>query len=107
MEFTVENYSFKKAMQSLINNELQPILSDNHFVKYKKNHFVREKEGLAQLISFAFNKYELYVYACFMPVFVPKDWCINFCIEMEHPWIQEKSLIFGPTSAEIEFHNFQ
>ncbi len=42
-----------------------------------------------------------------MPLFEQMDGCINFSIEMEHPWIKEKSWIFGPTSAEIEFQNFQ
>lgn len=37
MEFTVENYDFKKAMQQLINEKLKGILLKRGFVQYKKN----------------------------------------------------------------------
>lgn len=36
MEFTVENYDFKKAMQQLINEKLKGILLNKGFVQYKK-----------------------------------------------------------------------
>ena len=82
MEFTLENYNFKKAMQILINNNMQPILVKNNFKKIKKNYFVREKEDLVQIISFSINKYNLYAYAYLLPIYMPCDYICDYGVEL-------------------------
>lgn len=82
MELTLDNYSFKKAMQLLINDKIKPILTDNHFKKYKKNCFVREKNGIAQIIRFMAGTYNLFAYAYFLPIYVPCDYICDYGIEL-------------------------
>ena len=78
MEFTVENYDFKKAMQQLINEKLKGILLKRGFVQYKKNFYARERKDIVQIIYFALTKDELYVWAYFLPIFVPLDAICNY-----------------------------
>lgn len=82
MEITLENYEFKKAMQMLINDNVNPILIANNFKKYKKNNFVREMNELAQIISFSVRKNDLKAFAYFWPIFVPCDTFFNYGIEL-------------------------
>lgn len=82
MEITLENYTFKKAMQMLINDNIILILLRNNFIKYKKNCFVREKNSIVQIISFCMDKYNLYAYAYVLPIYVPCDYIYNYGIEL-------------------------
>lgn len=66
----------------LINDNITPILSRNNFIKYKKNCFVREKNGIAQIIKFFIDKYNLYAYAYFLPIYVPCDYICDYGIEL-------------------------
>ena len=50
MEYTVENYDFKKAIQQLINQKLKGILLDRKFVQYKRNFYARERSEVVQII---------------------------------------------------------
>lgn len=78
MEFTAENYDFKKAMQQLINKELKSILLNRGFVQYKKNFFARERKDVVQIIYLALTKDELYIWAYFLPIYIPSDAICNY-----------------------------
>lgn len=82
MEITLENYNFKKAMQRLIDDNVLSILTRNNFIKYKKNHFVREKNSIVQIISFWMNPYNLIAYAYVLPIYVPCDYILDYGIEL-------------------------
>lgn len=78
MEYTVENYDFKKAIQQLINQKLKGILLDRKFVQYKRNFYARERSEVVQIIYFALRKDELYLWAYFLPIYFPTDYICNY-----------------------------
>lgn len=115
MEFTLENYNFKKAMQMLIDDNVKSILLDNNFTKYKKNYFVREKKHLVQIISFFIEKYNLKAFAYVLPIYIPCDYICNYGIELTG--ISGCKLLSGKyfttiyepekKNLEIQFNNYQ
>ena len=114
MEITSKDYEFNKAMQMLINDNVNPILISNNFKKYKKNNYVREMNDLAQIISFSVRKNDLKAFAYFWPIFVPCDTFFNYGIELTgttgcrllsgkyFTTIYER----GISDLEIQFENF-
>lgn len=66
----------------LIKENVIPILLKNNFIQYKKNCFVREKNGIVQIIRFFLDKYNLYAYAYFLPIYVPCDYISEYGIEL-------------------------
>lgn len=115
MEFTLENYDFKKAMQMLIDDNIKSILLNNNFTKYKKNHFVREKNYLIQIISFFIDKYNLKAFAYVLPIYIPCDYTYNYGIELTGTsgckLLSGKGFttIYEPEkkNLEIQFNNYQ
>lgn len=80
--FTEETYDFKKAMQSYVREKIAPLLKENGFVKYGTIKYIREKNGLAQIIVIRIGKYEVNVFAYYLPIFFPGDYVLDFGIEL-------------------------
>ena len=75
-------FDFKKNFENEIRVKIAPLLKNNGFKKYKKTAFVREKDNLAQIISFQVKKDQLKAFAIFLPIYVPNDDIMNFGIEI-------------------------
>lgn len=80
--FTEETYGFKKAMRAYVREKISPLLRENGFVRYGTIKYVREKDGLAQIILVRIAKYEVEIFAYYLPVFYPGDYVLNFGINM-------------------------
>lgn len=80
--FNEETYDFKKAMQAYVREEIAPFLKENGFTKYGTLKYVREMDGLAQFIIIRVAKYEVRIFAYYLPIFYPNDHISNFGIEL-------------------------
>lgn len=56
VEFDLQNYDFKKAIRQIINDDFKPLFLSNAFIKSGKNRYVREMDGLVQLIFFVLRR---------------------------------------------------
>ena len=81
-EYNVQNYDFKNAMQQIINDDFKPLFLSNAFVKSGKNKYVREKDGLVQMIFFRIEKDRLIAFANLFPIYFPVDYFMNYGIEI-------------------------
>ena len=69
----MDEYNFKEAMKQNIKENIQPLLLENRFKKYSTNKYIRESNGLLQIITFRIGKDNLRAYASYIPLFVPLD----------------------------------
>ena len=81
-EYNVQNYDFKIAMQQIIDDDFKPLFLSNAFVKSGKNKYVREKNGLVQIIFFRIEKDRLIAFANLFPIYFPVDYFMNYGIEI-------------------------
>jgi len=82
IQFTEEDYDFKKALQKNIIKNFQPILYSNKFIKCLKNIYVRELNGLAQFVRFGITRNELEVWATYMPIFIRGVNVVRYGVEI-------------------------
>ena len=81
-EYNVQSYDFKNAMQQIIDDDFKPLFLSNAFVKSGKNKYVREKDGLVQMIFFRIEKDRLIAFANLFPIYFPVDYFMNYGIEI-------------------------
>ena len=53
MEYTEENYEFKKAIKQIIKDDFTPLLRANGFRKYGSHRYIRERSELDQVIGYS------------------------------------------------------
>jgi hypothetical protein len=99
-EITAETYTFKKAVQQYIKEELEPILFARGFVHLVKGIFAREKHYVIQQVLFSIRQGTLTVEFSYDPVvkfylsaYAPIGGAINICGEV-NPWIKDKAVLF-------------
>jgi hypothetical protein len=78
IDFSVEDYDFKKASQKNIRVNIEPILKDAGFRKYKPTSFVRERKSLAQIVFINPTKYRVEAWASFLLLYEPRDYAVEF-----------------------------
>lgn len=82
IEYKVDDYNFKRAMQENINENIQPLLIAKKFIKYANNKYVREMDHLLQIIEFQIKKDTLKVFAIYIPIYLPWDGLLDYGIEI-------------------------
>lgn len=82
IDYNLENYDFKKAMQQNIKDNFKPLLLSNSFTKTGNSKYIREKAGLVQLITFRIEKDRLKAFASFFPLCFPVDYILTYGIEI-------------------------
>ncbi|WP_294354430.1 hypothetical protein [uncultured Clostridium sp.] len=82
IDFSMDEYNFKEAMKQNIKENIQPLLLENRFKKYSTNKYIRESNGLLQIITFRIGKDNLRAYASYIPLFVPLDNVLDYGIEI-------------------------
>lgn len=82
VEYNLQNYDFKKAVQQIINDEFKPLFLSDAFVQSGKNKYIREKDGLVQMIFFRIEKDRLLAFANLFPIYFPADYFMNYGIEI-------------------------
>ena len=68
MEYTEENYEFKKAIGQIIKDDFTPLLRANGFKKYGSHRYIRERSELVQVIGYSLGVAELKMWASVFPL---------------------------------------
>ncbi|GEM_PF-6906327 len=77
-------FDFKKAIIQRIREDIRPFLKENGFVLLPSNTYIRERNGLMQIIYFQVRKTELRPWSYFMPVYLPRMGVVNWGIRDDH-----------------------
>lgn len=65
------DFDFKKEIGKRIREDIRPFLKQNGFKMWKRNHYIRERNGLLQMICFEIRRDKLRTWSSFMPLCIP------------------------------------